>query len=94
MQAAWIVDDSDIDYTDSDDNAGDAMVLEERGSDFPGQENKDGFECDDDGASLPRDYDDETETDSVMMVSILYIFDVILKCFCPNSCTFPVTSFI
>nr|XP_027091606.1 pre-rRNA-processing protein TSR1 homolog isoform X1 [Coffea arabica] len=33
-QAAWIVDNSDIDYTDSDDNEDDAMVLEERGSDF------------------------------------------------------------
>lgn len=66
-QAAWIVDGSDVDFTDSDENEDDGMVLDDRGSEFPGQESKDGFEPDDDMASLPREYDDETETGSVMM---------------------------
>ncbi|XP_027091606.2 uncharacterized protein [Coffea arabica] len=66
-QAAWIVDNSDIDYTDSDDNEDDAMVLEERGSDFLDQENENGFEPDDDESSLPGEYDEQTETDSIMM---------------------------
>ncbi|KAI5660919.1 hypothetical protein M9H77_20242 [Catharanthus roseus] len=66
-QAAWIADDSDADYTDSDENEDDEMVLDERGNEFPGQVSKDGFEPDDDLASLPREYDDETETGSIMM---------------------------
>lgn len=70
MQAAWIVDDSDVDYTDSDDNEHDAMVLEGSENGLPAKEYGNGFEPDGDDAYLPRDYDDETETDSVMMVSI------------------------
>lgn len=72
LQAAWIADDSDADYTDSDENEDDEMVLDERGNEFPGQVSKDGFEPDDDLASLPREYDDETETGSIMMVSIKF----------------------
>ncbi|KAA8537420.1 hypothetical protein F0562_026893 [Nyssa sinensis] len=36
-QAAWIVDNSDIDYSDSDDEADDDMLLDETDSGFPGQ---------------------------------------------------------
>ena len=78
VQAAWIVDNSDIDYTDSDDNEDDAMVLEERGSDFLDQENENGFEPDDDESSLPGEYDEQTETDSIMMVSICYESNIIV----------------
>ncbi|KAI3464702.1 hypothetical protein Pfo_021365 [Paulownia fortunei] len=67
-QAAWIVDDSDVDYSDSDEVGDDGMVLDDGESRFPDQKLKNGFEFDDDQASLNlRDSDEETETDSVMM---------------------------
>ncbi|XP_059634520.1 uncharacterized protein LOC132276897 [Cornus florida] len=72
-QAAWIVDDSDVDDSNSDDDSDDAddgMVLDEKDSGFPGQEGNDKLDVDDDQASLSlsfRDSDEETEVDSVIM---------------------------
>ncbi|CAK9178334.1 unnamed protein product [Ilex paraguariensis] len=69
-QAAWIVDDSDMDYSDSDDDADDVgMVLDSRESGNPGQEGHFELDLDDDQASLilNRESDEETEVDSVMM---------------------------
>ncbi|CAI9117068.1 OLC1v1018393C2 [Oldenlandia corymbosa var. corymbosa] len=61
-QAAWIVDGSDIDYSDTDEseneNDNDAMVVEGNENGFGN-----GFEPDDDDASLPGEYDDHTEID-------------------------------
>ncbi|CAK9158536.1 unnamed protein product [Ilex paraguariensis] len=69
-QAAWIVDDSDMDDSYGDDDADDVgMVLDSRESGNPGQEGN--FELDlvDDQASLilNRESDEETEVESVMM---------------------------
>lgn len=65
-QAAWIVDDTDEEDSDSDDEA-DGMVLDEIEGDFPGHED-DIEPNDDDQASLNlRDSDEETEVDTVMM---------------------------
>ncbi|KAL7613925.1 hypothetical protein Lser_V15G04929 [Lactuca serriola] len=70
-QAAWIVDDSDVSGTDSDDDSenGNGMVVDEGGEyDIPGQGGSRKFDLDDDQASLKlRDSDDETEADSMMM---------------------------
>ncbi|CAI9270447.1 unnamed protein product [Lactuca saligna] len=70
-QAAWIVDDSDVSGTDSDDDSenGNGMVLDEGGEyDISGQGGSRKFDLDDDQASLKlRDSDDETEADSMMM---------------------------
>ncbi|KAK6131379.1 hypothetical protein DH2020_034864 [Rehmannia glutinosa] len=67
-QAAWIVDDSDVDYSDSDEEGDDGMVLDDGETRFPDQKLENGFEFDDDQASLNlRDSDEETETDSMMM---------------------------
>ncbi|EYU17499.1 hypothetical protein ABFS82_03G081800 [Erythranthe guttata] len=68
-QAAWIVDDSDVDYSDSDEEVGeDGMVLDDGERGHPDQKLENGSEFDDDQASLDlRDSDEETETDSVMM---------------------------
>ncbi|KAL0403083.1 UNVERIFIED_CONTAM: Pre-rRNA-processing protein T [Sesamum radiatum] len=67
-QAAWIVDDSDVDYSESDEDGDDGMVLDDGESGFPDQKLENGSEFDDDQASLNlRDSDEETETDSVMM---------------------------
>ncbi|KAL0341101.1 UNVERIFIED_CONTAM: Pre-rRNA-processing protein T [Sesamum radiatum] len=67
-QAAWIVDDSDVDYSESDEDGDDGMVLDDGESGFPDQKLENGSEFDDDQASLNlRDSDEETDTDSVMM---------------------------
>ncbi|KAF4389095.1 hypothetical protein F8388_026824 [Cannabis sativa] len=67
-QAAWIVDDTDEEDFDSGDDEADGMVLDERGSDFPGQKNTNDYDLSDDNASLNlRDSDEETDVDSVMM---------------------------
>lgn len=77
LQAAWIVDDSDEENLASDDDADDddddGMVLDEGESGLTSQEGaKDSFFEDDDQASLNlRDSDEETVTDSVMMVSMI-----------------------
>lgn len=70
LQAAWIVDDTDEEDSDSDVEA-DGMVLDEREGDFPSHEGNNNIDLsDDDQASLNfRDYDEETEVDTVMMVS-------------------------
>lgn len=69
LQAAWIVDDSEEEDLDSDDEA-DGMVLDETESGFLGQEGIISSELSDDQASLSlRDADEETDVDSVMMVS-------------------------
>lgn len=78
LQAAWIVDDSDMEDSDSndEDDAGDGMVLDENGSGFPGQEGNNDFDLDDDQASLSldsRDNDEQTDVDSVMMVSSVIV---------------------
>lgn len=73
LQAAWIVDDSDVDYSDSDEVGDDGMVVDDGESGFPDQKFENGFEFDEDQASLNlRDSDEETETDSIMMVRICY----------------------
>lgn len=75
MQAAWIVDDSDVDDSDSDgdSDADDGMVLDEREARIPGQDGREQLDFDDDQASVSlndRESDEETEADSVMMVSL------------------------
>lgn len=67
-QAAWIVDDSDLD--DDSDTDDDGMVLDENMSSFPGLKDYEKMESDDDQASLhltARDSDEETDADTVMM---------------------------
>ncbi|KAJ7966958.1 pre-rRNA-processing protein TSR1-like [Quillaja saponaria] len=69
-QAAWIVDDSDGEDSDSTIESDDGMVLDERESNFPGQEGTNYSGFDDDQASLRfGDSDEETDIDSVMMES-------------------------
>lgn len=70
MQAAWIVDDSDVDDSDSNDDTDDGMVLDRNVSDFVGQECNDNLDLDDDQASLQLESDEETEVGSVAMVSV------------------------
>ncbi|KAJ9165870.1 hypothetical protein P3X46_020688 [Hevea brasiliensis] len=66
-QAAWIVDDTDEEDSDSF-SADDGMVLDETESYGPGAEGIDDSELDDDQATLDlRNSDEETENDSVMM---------------------------
>jgi pre-rRNA-processing protein TSR1 len=68
-QAAWIINESDEEVSGSDNE--DGMVLDE-GDGFPGQEGNKYLDLDGDGASLGfEDYEDETDNDSVMMVSLL-----------------------
>ncbi|KAL6524936.1 hypothetical protein OROMI_030529 [Orobanche minor] len=71
-QAAWIVDDSDVDYADSDEGGDDdGMVLDDGENSFLDKKHDNGFGFDDDQTSLNlRDSDDETETDSVMMEDV------------------------
>ncbi|CAL1383706.1 unnamed protein product [Linum trigynum] len=67
-QAAWIVDSSDEEGSDSCSDVDDGMILDEGGGHFtgPGDTNDDGFE--DDRASLDlEEMDGDTETASVMM---------------------------
>lgn len=66
-QAAWIVDDSDDEESDCDNEDVDGMVLDEVDG-FPGQEGNEYLDHDGDGASLRLgDSEDETDNDSVMM---------------------------
>lgn len=61
----------DSDRSD-DDDAGDGMVLDENESGLPSHEGNNNFDLDDDQASLSldsRDNDEQTDVDSVMMVS-------------------------
>jgi pre-rRNA-processing protein TSR1 len=70
LQAAWIVDNTDEEDSDSDDEADDGMVLDEQESDFPCQKGIKNFDLDDDQASLNlKDSDEETDVHSMMMVS-------------------------
>ncbi|EPS69910.1 hypothetical protein M569_04851, partial [Genlisea aurea] len=65
-QAAWIVDDSDVENSDSDEGESDGMVLDDEEINFPGQKSDGNSEFDHDGASLNlRDSDEETETCSM-----------------------------
>ncbi|KAM1398258.1 hypothetical protein ACFX2I_015726 [Malus domestica] len=64
-QAAWIVDDTDEEESSTDDEA-DGMVLDERDSGYPGQDDNNYSDESDDQASI-RDADGETDIDSVMM---------------------------
>lgn len=73
MQAAWIVDDSELDNSDSDSGSDDSMILDENNDGFIGQDANDNLDLDTDQASVQlnfRDSDEETENDLVMMVSI------------------------
>lgn len=73
FQAAWIVDDSDEEQSDCDNEDEDGMMLDEVNG-FPGQEGNKYADPDGDGASLRLgDSDDETDNDSVMMVSLLIL---------------------
>ena len=79
LQAAWIVDDTDEENSDSNDEADDAMALDERESGFPDQEDTNNLDLDDDQRSLNlKDSDEETDMDSMMMVSfyLLLFFSV------------------
>lgn len=65
------MEDSDVD----DDNI-DGMVVDENGSVLPGQQGHNNFDLDDDQASLSidsRDMDEQTDVDSVMMVSSVLV---------------------
>ncbi|KAF5803959.1 putative ribosome biogenesis protein Bms1/Tsr1 [Helianthus annuus] len=67
-QAAWIVDDSDVSGSDSEDGPDNGMVVDEGEYDYPGQGDGGKSDFEDDQASLKlRDSDDETEADSMMM---------------------------
>ncbi|KAM0012992.1 putative ribosome biogenesis protein Bms1/Tsr1 [Helianthus debilis subsp. tardiflorus] len=67
-QAAWIVDDSDVSGSDSDDGSDNGMGVDEGDYDYPGQGDGGKSDFEDDQASLKlRDSDDETEADSMMM---------------------------
>ncbi|KDP36805.1 hypothetical protein JCGZ_08096 [Jatropha curcas] len=67
-QAAWILDDTDEEDSDSGSEADDGMVLDETERYGPGAEGADNSEFDDDQASLDlRNSDEETESDSLMM---------------------------
>ncbi|XP_075520704.1 uncharacterized protein LOC142553986 isoform X2 [Primulina tabacum] len=67
-QAAWIIDDSDDNYPDSDEDGGNGMVVEDGEACSSDQKVENGFELDEDQASLNlRDSDEETDLDSSMM---------------------------
>lgn len=70
-QAAWIIDDTDEEDSDANDDGyedDDGMVLDEGESGHPGQEGINNPDFDEDQASLYlRDSDEETENDSMMM---------------------------
>lgn len=69
MQAAWIVDEEDEEDLDTDGEA-DGMVVDGIESGFPGQEGSNNSDHIDDQVSLSlSDADEETDVDSVMMVS-------------------------
>ncbi|PWA54939.1 ribosome biogenesis protein BMS1/TSR1, AARP2CN [Artemisia annua] len=69
-QAAWIVDDSDVSGSDSDDedDSDNGMVVDEGEQGFTNAADRRKFGLEDDQASLKlRDSDDETEAESMMM---------------------------
>lgn len=67
-QAAWIVDDSDVEDSESDGDDDDGMVLDEEENGGAAQEGQNNLYYDDDQASLNlRDSEEETEDDSMMM---------------------------
>lgn len=67
-QAAWIVDDSEVEDSDSYDEADHGMVLDEQDTDFPNQEGAMYLDPEDDQGSLNlNDTGDETDVDSMMM---------------------------
>ncbi|KAL0002143.1 hypothetical protein SO802_015924 [Lithocarpus litseifolius] len=67
-QAAWIVDDTDEEDLDSNDEADDGMILDKQESDFPDQEGTNNLDLDDDQRSLNlKDLDEDTDIDSMMM---------------------------
>nr|GMD08500.1 pre-rRNA-processing protein TSR1 homolog [Ipomoea batatas] len=70
-QAAWIVDDSDVDNSESEENedGDDGMVLDNGEDVIPRQGHGDCFALDEDQGSLSLHSDEETDTDSVMMES-------------------------
>ncbi|XP_010530334.1 PREDICTED: pre-rRNA-processing protein TSR1 homolog [Tarenaya hassleriana] len=69
-QAAWIVDDTDEEGSDTGDDNDSGMVLEEGEDHFPYHENTNTRDFEDDEESLDlRDVDNETVNDSVMMES-------------------------
>lgn len=81
MQAAWIVDDSDVEDSDvdnsnSDVDAEDDMLLDERNTSVHGRDMLEDFDNDDDNKTFvslnDRESDQESEVDSVMMVSLQY----------------------
>ncbi|GAU30187.1 hypothetical protein TSUD_311380 [Trifolium subterraneum] len=68
-QAAWIINESDEEVSDSDNE--DGMVLDE-GDGFPGQEGNKYLDLDGDGASLRLgDSEDETDNESMMEVDAI-----------------------
>ncbi|KAL7003329.1 hypothetical protein U1Q18_004487 [Sarracenia purpurea var. burkii] len=69
-QAAWIVDGSDLDDSESNDDGDAGMMLDENDSGFPGQECSEKLCLDDDQASLQlnfRESDEESEVDSMII---------------------------
>lgn len=79
LQAAWIVDDSDVDDSDSNDDTDDGMVLDRNVSGFVDQECNDKLDLDDDQASLQLESDEETEVGSVVMVSVKDLGNMCIK---------------
>lgn len=71
FQAAWFNDEPDEEESDCD-NEDDGMLLDEIEDEFPGQEGNMYLDADGDEASQRfGDSDEETDNDSVMMVSLL-----------------------
>jgi len=70
LQAAWIVDETDDEGSASGSDTDDGMVLDETEGYYRGPKETNNSDVDDDDqASLDdRDADEETDTDSVMMV--------------------------
>lgn len=70
LQAAWILDETDDEGSASGSDTDDGMVLDETEGYFHGPKETNNSDVDDDDqASLDdRDADEETDTDSVMMV--------------------------
>ncbi|XP_027334573.1 pre-rRNA-processing protein TSR1 homolog isoform X2 [Abrus precatorius] len=66
-QAAWIVDDSDEEESDCDDENDDHMLLDEGQEGFSAQEGNKYSEFDDDASLRFGDSEEETDNDSVMM---------------------------
>ncbi|KAF8410320.1 hypothetical protein HHK36_002847 [Tetracentron sinense] len=64
-QAAWIVEDTDDEDSESGNDADDGMVLDEGENGLPGQEGNAHSDLDDDQASL---FDEESEADTAMTV--------------------------